>query len=125
MIRLTHKGDFEKTLRFLERIKRKSMFRRLDHLCQAGVDALSEATPVDSGLTAQSWSYEIKMGDGQVKITWKNSNIVNGYCVAMLLQYGHGTRGQTYVQGIDYINPAMKPVFDKIAEDVWREVNET
>lgn len=122
MIRITQKGDLSKTFKFLQRMKRKDMYQRLDALCADGVDALSKATPVDSGKTADSWSYEIKMARGSVSITWKNSNMVNGYCVAMLVQYGHGTRGKTYVRGIDYINPAMKPVFDSIAENVWKEV---
>lgn len=103
-------------------MKQKEMYRRLDALCQSGVDALANATPVDSGKTAQSWSYDIKIGHGSVTVTWTNNNRVNGYCVAMLIQYGHGTRGRTYVRGVDYINPAMRPVFDKIADDIWREV---
>lgn len=122
MIRITHKGDLAKTLKFLLRMRRGEMYQRLDSLCQKGVEALSAATPVETGKTAASWSYEIKMRGGNVEVVWSNSNIVNGYCVAMLLQYGHGTRGKTYVRGLDYINPAMRPIFENIADGVWREV---
>lgn len=122
MIYISHKGDFKKTDKFLMRVRQGIIYERLDSLCKAGVEALSAATPVETGKTAASWSYEIKMSCGQVEIVWSNSNVVNGYCVAMLLQYGHGTRGKTYVRGIDYINPAMRPIFDDIADGVWREV---
>jgi len=122
LFRITHKGDFKKIDRFLDRVKRKEMFNRLNYICQDGVDALASATPVDTGLTAGSWSYDIDLSGDNVTITWSNSNIVNGYSVVMLIQYGHGTRGRTYVQGIDFINPAMKPVFDAIASKVWWEV---
>lgn len=122
MIRITHKGDFSKTEKFLEKLKHGDMYKRLDACCRDGVIALERATPVDSGKTASSWSYEIRMTGGGVVIYWTNENIVNGFNVAMGLQYGHGTGTGGYVEGTDYINPAMKPVFDKIAEDVWREV---
>ncbi len=122
MIIVSHKGDFKKTNKFLMRVRQWDIYERLDSLCQAGVDALSAATPVETGKTAASWSYDISMSSGRVEIIWTNSNIVNGYCVAMLLQYGHGTRGKTYVRGIDYINPAMRPIFDDIADGVWKEV---
>lgn len=88
-----------------------------------GVDALREATPKRTGKTADSWSYEIKITDRFVTITWKNSNVVDGWAnVAVLIQYGHATRGGAYVKGIDYINPAMRPVFEKMAQEVWMEV---
>lgn len=122
LIRITQKGDFKKITKFIDRMKRNDMYKRLDALCQEGVSALSDATPIDTGLTASSWSYKIEMAGESVVVTWSNSNFVNGYCVAMLIQYGHGTRGRTYVFGIDYINPAMKPVFNDIANQVWREV---
>ncbi len=122
MISITHKGDFSKTEKFLERLKRQDMFKRLDACCRDGVVALERATPVDTGETAGSWSYEIHMGGDGVTIHWTNSNVVNGFNVAMGLQYGHGTGTGGYVKGTDYINPAMRPVFNKIAEDVWREV---
>lgn len=122
MITITHKGDFSKTEKFLARVQSGDLYKRLDACCRAGVVALERATPVDSGTTASSWSYEIRIGGGEVLIQWTNGNVVNGFNVAMGLQYGHGTGTGGYVQGRDYINPAMKPVFDKIADDVWREV---
>ena len=87
-----------------------------------GVSALESATPVDSGLTASSWDYEIHQSRNSAKIVWTNSNINQGVPIAIILQYGHGTRNGGYVQGRDYINPAIKPVFDRIAEGVWKEV---
>lgn len=125
MISITHKGDFSKTDKFLERLKRRDMFKRLDACCRDGVVALERATPVDTGKTAGSWSYEIRIGGDEVTIHWTNSNVVDGFNVAMGLQYGHGTGTGGYVRGTDYINPAMRPVFDKIAEDVWREVTKS
>lgn len=122
MISVTHKGDFSKTEKLLARLKQKDMYKRLDECCREGVIALERATPVESGKTAASWSYEIRMTGEEVTIHWTNSNVVNGFNVAIGLQYGHGTGTGGYVQGVDYINPAMKPIFDKIAEDVWREV---
>lgn len=122
MISVTHKGNFSKTEKFLERVRQANLFARLDACCREGVIALERATPVDSGKTAASWSYEIRMAEGGVTIYWTNENVVNGFNVAMGLQYGHGTGTGGYVEGTDYINPAMQPVFDKIAEDVWREV---
>lgn len=94
----------------------------LERTGQKGVDALSAATPVDTGKTASSWSYEIVRGDGTATIKWLNSDVEGGCNVAMLIQYGHGTRGGTYVEGIDYINPALQPVFDEMADEVWKEV---
>lgn len=122
MINVTHKGDFSKTDKFLEKLKYGDIYVRLDACCREGAIALERATPVDSGETASSWSYEIRMTDGGVVIHWTNENVVDGFNVAMGLQYGHGTGTGGYVEGTDYINPAMKPVFDKIAENVWREV---
>lgn len=87
-----------------------------------GVRALSSATPIDSGKTANSWDYEIKQYQGGARISWTNSNVVDGVPIAIILQYGHGTRNGGYVQGRDYINPAIQPIFDKLAKDVWEEV---
>jgi len=94
----------------------------LDKYGKQGVTALSQATPKDSGLTATSWSYTISRSNGTIAIEWNNSNIQNGCPIAVILQYGHGTGNGGYVQGRDYINPAMRPVFDKILDDMWKEV---
>ena len=122
MISVTHKGNFSKVEKFLMRMQHGDMYKRLDACCRSGVIALERATPIDTGKTASSWSYEIHMGGGGVIVYWTNGNVVDGFNVAMGLQYGHGTGTGGYVQGTDYVNPAMKPVFDKIAEDIWREV---
>jgi len=121
-IRITQKGNFKKTYRFLERASLVKLFRVLDKYGVMGVEALSAATPIDTGKTADSWTYEIEKVDGHYSIVWNNSNINNHVNIALILQYGHGTGTGGYVKGIDYINPALKPVFDKIAEEVWKEV---
>lgn len=122
MFKFTHKGDFSKTEAFLKRAKNGDFYKRLERYAQVGVEALRVNTPIDSGLTANSWSYEIKNDRQGASITWLNTNTNNGENIAILLQYGHGTGTGGYVHGRDYINPAMKPVFDQIAEDVWKEV---
>lgn len=122
MIKITHKGNFSKTYKFLKRASQADFFSKLDAYGKEGVSALSAATPVDTGKTAASWNYEIHKEKGSVTITWTNSNVVNGISVALLIQYGHGTRNGAYVQGRDFINPAMQPIFDKIAKEAWREV---
>lgn len=122
MIRITQKGDFKNTERFLKRAKNLEAFRILDRYAQRGVAALSAATPVRSGKTASSWDYEIHSSADTYAIHWTNSNINKGVNIAVIIQLGHGTGTGGYVQGIDYINPAMKPVFDEIADAVWKEV---
>jgi hypothetical protein len=122
MITFRQKGDFSKFTRYLEKLKEIVKLGILDKYGQAGVAALSSATPKDSGLTASSWSYEIKHQNGSVSIAFNNSNINKGVPIAVILQYGHGTRNGGWVQGRDYINPAIRPIFDKIADDAWREV---
>lgn len=122
MITFEHKGDFSKLTKFLERAKNVVRIGDLDKYGREGVAALAAATPVDSGLTASSWSYEIVRKNGSVAITFNNSNIQNGVPIAVILQYGHGTRNGGWVQGRDYINPAIQPVFDKIADNAWKEV---
>ena len=122
MIRFRHKGNLSKTTRFLERAKEIVNLGNLDKYGREGVSALASATPVDSGLTAQSWYYEIEHSKGYSTITFNNSNIQNGIPIAILLQYGHGTRNGGWVQGRDYINPAIQPIFDKIANEAWKEV---
>lgn len=122
MITFRQKGDFSKLTRYLEKVKSAVKLSDLDKYGKEGVAALASATPVDTGLTASSWLYEIKHQNGRVSITFKNSNIQNGVPIAIILQYGHGTRNGGWVQGRDYINPAIQPIFDKIANDAWREV---
>ena len=122
MITFRHKGDFSKTTRFLERAKRGARISDLDRYGREGVAALASATPVESGLTASSWHYEIVRTKSGVKITFYNSNVQNGVPIAIILQYGHGTGTGGYVQGRDYINPAIQPIFDRLANDAWREV---
>ena len=122
MISFRQKGDFSKLTRFLERAKESVKIGDLDKYGREGVAALSSATPIDSGKTADSWSYEITNEDGSVTITFNNSNIQNGVPIAIILQYGHGTRNGGWVQGRDYINPAIQPVFDEIVDKAWREV---
>lgn len=122
MIEFRQKGDFSKLTRYLERVKEVAKIGTLDKYGQAGVAALASATPVDSGLTAGSWYYEIKHQNGSASITFNNSNINKGVPIAIILQYGHGTRNGGWVQGRDYINPAIQPIFDKIADDAWKEV---
>jgi hypothetical protein len=122
MIRITHRGNFSKTMRFLNKASHRSYLSILRRYGEEGVLALSNATPTDSGLTAESWSYEITETADGASITWKNSNLNQGINIALLLQYGHGTGTGGYVEGRDYINPALQPIFDKLAEDAWREV---
>lgn len=98
------------------------LFSALEQYARQGVSALSSATPVDSGLTAGSWDYEIRKSRGFYQIIWTNGNVVDGRPIAIMLQYGHGTGTGGYVEGQDYINPAMKPVFDQISENVWKAV---
>jgi hypothetical protein len=116
------KGDFSKLTSYLEKAKEAVRLGYLDKYGREGVSALASATPVDTGLTANSWYYKITHGNGSVTISYHNSNIQNGVPIAIILQYGHGTRNGGWVQGRDYINPAIQPIFDKITNDAWREV---
>lgn len=122
MISFNHSGNFNYLEKFLTRISQVGTFCDLHRFGRQGVEALSKATPVDSGKTADSWSYEIHEDKNSVTITWSNSNVNDGVPIALILQYGHGTKNGGYVSGIDYINPAMKPIFDSIAESAWKEV---
>ena len=122
MIKFRHKGDFSRTVRFMEKAKKAVRLADLDKFGREGVAALASATPVDSGLTASSWYYEVTNRNGTVRISFYNSNIQNGVPIAIILQYGHGTRNGGWVQGRDYINPAIQPIFDKIANQAWKEV---
>lgn len=121
-IEFESKGSFKGTENFLARLAKGNIFNTLSRYGQEGVDALASATPIDSGLTASSWSYEIKRSRRSFSITWHNTNTVDGTPVAILLQYGHGTGTGGYVQGRDYINPAIKPIFDKIVSEAWKAV---
>ena len=122
MITFRQKGDFSKLTRYLERAKEVAKLGDLDKYGRAGVAALASATPVDTGLTASSWYYEISNKNGSAMISFHNSNIQNGIPIAIILQYGHGTRNGGWVEGRDYINPAIRPIFDRIADDAWKEV---
>ena len=122
MISFRQKGDFSKLTRFLERAKNLVHLSDLDRYGREGVAALASATPVDTGKTAASWNYEVKINKESASITFNNSNIQNGVPIAIILQYGHGTRNGGWVEGRDYINPVIQPIFDKIAEEAWKEV---
>ena len=122
MISFRQKGDFSKLSRYFERVKEAAKIGVLDKYGQEGVAALASATPVDSGQTANSWYYEIKRQNGSVSIVFNNAHVNKGVPIAIILQYGHGTGTGGWVQGRDYINPAIRPIFDRIAEDAWKEV---
>lgn len=122
MIKVRHKGDFSKTIKFLEKSRKGIDLKILIKYGEEGVKALSSATPVDSGKTASSWYYKITKSKGSVKLEFFNSNIQNGVPIAIILQYGHATRNGGWVEGIDYINPAIQPIFDKMAKEAWEEV---
>ena len=124
MITLSAKGDLSKTYKFLDRFVKRDFYKRLEVYGQLGVDALMSATPKKTGVTAASWYYEINRNIDSVEIYWKNSNEINGVNIAIILQYGHGTKNGGYFQGIDYINPAIRPVFEEIANNIWKEVTE-
>ena len=122
MIVIKQSGSFKNTERFLSRESKLNVRNVLERYGKQGVAALASATPVDSGLTANSWGYEVHVSKNSYSIVWTNSNIVNGVPIAILLQYGHATKNGGYVQGRDYINPAIRPIFDRIAEELWKEV---
>ncbi len=123
MISFRQKGDFSKLTKFLERAKETVYLGDLNKYGRQGVAALASATPIDSGETASSWYYEIENNKESATITFYNSNVQNGVPIAIILQYGHGTRNGGWVEGRDYINPAIQPIFDQIVDDAWREVN--
>ena len=122
MISFRQKGNFSKLTRFLEKAKNAVHLGDLDKYGREGVAALSSATPIDTGVTANSWYYKIVNKNGSATISFYNSNIQNGVPIAIILQYGHGTRNGGWVEGRDYINPSIQPIFDRIANDAWREV---
>jgi hypothetical protein len=122
VISITATGSFDKTESFLKKMSKPNIRASLDGLARQGVAALASATPRDSGLTATSWDYDIEESGGTWTIVWSNHHTVDGSVIAILLQYGHGTGTGGYVRGRDYINPAIRPIFDKIADSVWKVV---
>lgn len=116
------KGDWKDTTNWLTKNRRLKFDAILKEYMDEGVRALSEATPVDTGKTADSWEAHIEDGNGYVRVVWNNTNVNHYINIALILQYGHGTRNGGYVQGRDYINPAIQPVFDKMAEMAWKKV---
>ena len=123
MISFEQKGNFSSTEKFLKNASSKDYRAILEQYAQAGVSALSVSTPINTGKTASSWSYIIEQSGNTMSIVWTNSNIQNGVNIALILQYGHGTKNGGYVQGLDYINPAIRPIFDKLADAAWKEVS--
>lgn len=124
MIRFRHSGSFEATETFLKRLLKKDFLSNLDKYGKMGVEALSAATPRDTGKTADSWEYSIRSEKRGITISFSNTNVNKEQNIALLLQYGHGLRNGGYVMGRDYINPAIQPVFDKIVEEAWKEVKD-
>ena len=122
MITIRSKGDFSGATKYFKKVKEAAKIDILDKYGKAGVAALSSATPVDSGMTARSWNYKISRQNGLIRIDFFNSNVVQGINIAIILQYGHGTGTGGWVEGRDYINPAIQPIFDKILADAWKEV---
>jgi len=122
MITFTEKGSFNNTEKYLSHLKSADLYATLGKYGTLGVNALSNATPVETGETAQSWYYEIVQRTGYYSIRWHNRHVEDGRPIAILLQYGHGTRTGGYVQGRDYIMPAIRPIFDQMAAEAWKEV---
>lgn len=122
MVKITNRGSFDKTFKFMKSMKDRRHLDILKRYAQEGVDALTAATPRDTGKTAESWSYEIQTTNDRAIIYFTNDNAPYGVSVAFLIQYGHATRNGGYVEGLDYINPALRPIFEKMADDAWKEV---
>ena len=122
IISVTQKGNFRKTDRFLHSLIGVHYARKMRYYAELGVQALKAATPKDSGETANAWSYEIVEEPGRTAVYWRNSHVVNGTNIAIILQYGHATRNGGFVEGIDYINPAIRPIFEEMAKEAWKEV---
>jgi len=122
MFGISQKGDFRKTTRFLTLAKRIEYKKILDRYGKLGVIRLQQATPIDTGHTADAWDYEVVVKNNNLSIFWTNSNINEGVQIAVILQYGYGTRNGGYVEGRDYINPALQPLFDDIVDDAWKEI---
>lgn len=122
MIGFRQKGDFSKTAKYFKKLRSNNIYKALEKYANQGVKALASATPVKTGLTARSWYHKIEVKEDSATIVFCNSNIQNGIPIAIILQYGHGTNNGGYVQGRDYINPALQPVFDKLVNEAWGEV---
>lgn len=120
--KLTTTGSFKKTFRFLEKLENGEFYKILDHYGQKGVESLRDHTPVNTGLAADSWFYEIDIGADKATITWCNSDVEHGMNIILLLEYGHGTRSGHYVDGIEIIEPSLRPVMDNMIDAIWREV---
>lgn len=116
------KGDFKETKKFLNKMTTRDYIKNLHRLGERGVSALAAATPVNTGVTSQSWRFELIEEKGHVKLCWVNDNMVEGIPLVILLQYGHGTKNGGYVVGRDFINPAIRPIFDQIANEAWMVV---
>ncbi len=124
MISVKHKGNFNNLEKLINVVLRKDYLNILGEYGRKGVEALRAATPVDTGLTRDSWSFEIISRRGKTSICFLNNNISNGVLIAIILQYGHGTKNGGFVQGVDYINPAMRPIFEQMANEAWKKVIE-
>lgn len=122
MITFKHSGNFNNTERFFSKAGKLQLKDILSRYGNIGISALASATPIDSGVTAGSWGYRVSVTRKGLRIIWTNSSINDGVPIVILLQYGHATRGGSYVQGRDFINPAIRPIFDQIAENLWKEV---
>lgn len=123
MISFRSRGDWKRTEKMLKKSLDRNYRAILEKYGQKGVLALTSATPFDTGLTAASWDYEIIQNAGSLSVVWFNTNVQKGYCnIAIILQYGHGTRNGGYVEGRDYINPALQPIFDELADAAWKEI---
>ena len=122
MFSITTRGNYNRTKKFLQKIEDQDYYKRIESYAERGRKALADATPRKTGKTANSWEYEIRRSNSGLRINYYNTNLNNGVNIAIILQYGHGTGWGGYVEGKDYINPAIKPIFDQLAEDIWREV---
>ncbi len=122
MINFSHKGDFSQSLTFMNNVKTATQLKDLDRYGQRGVTALKSATPVDTSKTANSWYYKVENTTTSIKISFHNSNIQNGVPIAIILQYGHATRNGGFINGRDYINPAIQPIFDDMLNSLWKEI---
>lgn len=122
IISFKNRGDFKETELFLKRIKKAKLLPILEKYAQRGVDALSNATPINTGKTASLWGYEIKPTSNGYSVYWTNDNINDGIPIVVLIQYGHGTRNGGYVEPIDFINPALKPILEELSNELWKEV---
>ena len=124
MVKVVCKGDYSKAFKLFSRLHEAAKIKALEKYGQMGCEALRDATPSRSGKTADSWTYRVERSAGSAAIYWENTNVNKGVNIAVIIQYGHGTGTGGYVQGIDYINPAITPVFEKIADEAWREVTQ-